>query len=99
MSDSNVIHVKRPFNKKKPNTPSGHEAFLKALEAGGALIKVKLLSDGEVLKGTVKTSDKYTISLRCDNPDGTYQVYVIYKSAIEMFWTNPNEAVPVAVAA
>lgn len=94
MNDSNVIPARRAFvNKKKPKEgPIGHEAFLKALEGGGALVTIKLASDGTELRGTIKTSDKFTISLKCDKPDGSYQTYVIYKSAIEMFWTNPHEA-------
>lgn len=83
---------KRTFAPKKagPAKPAGHEAFLKALEAGGALVTVRMATDGAELKGTIKHSDKYTISLRVDNKDGGYQVYVLFKHAIEMFWTNPN---------
>ena len=83
---------KRTFAPKKatPAKPAGHEAFLKALETGNALVTVKMATDGTELKGTIKHSDKFTISLRVDNDTG-YQVYVIFKSAVEMFWTNPNE--------
>lgn len=87
--DFNRMPTKRNFAAKKPLTPKGHEAFLKALEAGGALVTIRMSTDGTELKGTIKHSDKYTISLRVDN-DAGYQVYVIFKSAIEMFWTNPN---------
>ena len=84
---------KRTFAPKKvaPVKPAGHEAFLKALETGNAMVTIRLATDGQEIKGTVKHSDKYTISLRVDRPNGNYQVYVIFKSAIEMFWTNPNE--------
>lgn len=83
---------KRTFAPKKaaPAKPAGHEAFLKALEAGNAVVTIKMATDGTELKGTIKHSDKYTISLRVDSEDG-YQVYVIFKSAVEMFWTNPNQ--------
>ena len=53
------------------------------------MINVTLLS-GENMKGTLKHSDKYTLSLRQDFDDGRYQVYVIFKHAIETFWTNPT---------
>lgn len=82
---------KRTFTKKPANKPAGHEAFLKALEAGGAIVTIKMGTDGTELKGTIKHSDKYTVSLRCDRDDGSYQVYVIFKHSIEMFWTNPHE--------
>lgn len=77
--------------KRKQKAPLvGHEAFLKALETGQAVIRVELMS-GEVLKGTVKHFDKYTISLKVDDADGTHQVYVLFKHAIESFWTNPKD--------
>ena len=88
-----------PFKKKKPNAPEGHEAFLKALEAGGAIVTIRRATDGVEMKGTIKTSDKFTISLKVDRPDGTYQTYVIYKQHIEMFWTNPNETMQALAAA
>ena len=73
----------------KATTPKGHEAFLKVLETAVATVRISLMS-GTTLTGTVKHSDKYTISLRVDRDDGTYQVYVIFKHAIEMFWTTPD---------
>lgn len=94
MSDPyNTITPKRPVIKKKP-VPSGHEAFLKALEAAGAIINVSLLTspDAPPMKGVIKHSDKYTISLKVDRPNGGgYQVFVIFKHAIESFWTNPED--------
>lgn len=90
MSEQPYFTPRKPFV-KKPAAPKGHEAFLKALEQAGAKIHVTLLS-GDVMRGTLKHSDKYTISLRVDNTeDGTYQVYVIFKHAIETFWTNPTD--------
>lgn len=89
MSDQPQFTPRKPFL-KKPVAPKGHEAFLKALEQAGAKVSVTLLS-GDVMRGTLKHSDKYTISLRVDNTeDSTYQVYVIFKHAIETFWTNPT---------
>ena len=84
---------KAPFNKKPVAAPKGHEAFLKALESAGAVINVALTTspDAKPLKGTIKHSDKYTISLKVDQPGGTYQVYVLFKHAIESFWTNPED--------
>ena len=88
---SSTTTAKKPILRKKPaNAPAGHEAFLKALEAAQATVSVRLVNDPEVvLKGTIKHSDKYTISLKVTRADGTYQVYVIFKHAIEQFWTDP----------
>lgn len=85
--------TKAPFV-KKPSTPKGHEAFLKALEAAGAVVNVSLIAspDAAPMKGTIKHSDKYTISLKVNRPNGGgYQVFVIFKHAIESFWTNPED--------
>ncbi len=78
---------------KKPVAPKGHEAFLKALESAGAVVSVALINspDAAPMKGTIKHSDKFTISLKVDRDDGTYQVYVLFKHAIESFWTNPED--------
>jgi sRNA-binding regulator protein Hfq len=89
MSDS-LSRPKTPIVKKTPAL-KGHEAFLKALEAAGAVVNVALMTDpgAPPMKGTIKHFDKYTISLKVDHKDGTYQVFVIFKHAIESFWTNP----------
>jgi len=76
--------AKRPA--AKPQTPKGHEAFLKALEGSGASVIVEMV-DGSSLTGSVKHSDKYTISLKVDKQEGGYQVYVIFKHAITLFYT------------
>jgi sRNA-binding regulator protein Hfq len=83
---------------KKPMPPKGHEAFLKALENAGAVINVTLIAspDAAPMKGTIKHSDKYTISLKVSREDGSHQVYVIFKHAIESFWTNPEDQVKAA---
>jgi sRNA-binding regulator protein Hfq len=48
-------------------SPKGHEAFLKALEASGAPVTFEKVSSGEKITGSIKHSDKYTISVLCDN--------------------------------
>lgn len=48
---------------KSGSTPKGHEAFLKGLELSGAEIMIEKC-DGVKIKGVVKCSDKYTISIR-----------------------------------
>lgn len=94
MSDIPMRNNKAPFPKKPP-VLKGHEAFLKALESAGAVINVAMTTspDAPPMKGTLKHSDKYTISLKVDRPDGTYQVYVLFKHAIESFWTNPEDQI------
>jgi len=67
--------------KKKKPTLVGHESFLKALEASGAVIEITKTS-GDVLKGVVKHSDKFTISL--DEGNGK-PPRVLFKHAIEEF--------------
>jgi sRNA-binding regulator protein Hfq len=91
MSEQPIFTPRKPFL-KKPVAPKGHEAFLKALEQAGATVSVQMNS-GEVLKGTIKAADKFTISLKVTLDDGGYQVYVINKHAYEMFWTNPADKV------
>lgn len=84
-----TVHNK-PFRKKPANSPEGHAAFLKAIENAQGVIRV-MKTSGEIRKGSVKTSDKYTISLKETREDGSYQVYVIFKHAIEEFWTDPAD--------
>lgn len=81
---------RRAPKKTNPQGPKGHEAFLKALETAGAVVTMAMLN-GDIRKGTVKTSDKYTISLKETREDGSYQVYVIFKHAIEEYWTDPAD--------
>jgi len=79
-----------PKRAPKAAQPKGHEAFLKALEASGATVIVEM-NDGSSLTGTIKHSDKYTISLKvskeAEKGDGAYQVYVIFKHSITLFYT------------
>lgn len=78
----------------KPSTVNplkGHEAFLKTLETAGAVVSIEELDTGAVLVGTLKHSDKFTISLKVPTGDGDrYQVFVIFKHAIKKFWTAPD---------
>lgn len=78
--------------KKRPavgNKPQGHEAFLKALEGSGAVVEVEKASSGDKVIGKIKTSDKYTISLRVPNVsgdwEGPYTTRVIFKHDISEF--------------
>jgi sRNA-binding regulator protein Hfq len=88
---SEFIPASKPFKKPKA-APAGHEAFLKALENARAVVTVAMVSDPDVtMKGTIKHSDKYTISLKVDRDDGTHQVFVLFKHAIESFWTDPKD--------
>lgn len=81
--------------KKDTSAPvKGHEAFLKALETSGATIRVEKC-DGTIVEGTVKHSDKYTISLRQPGPDR-----VIFKHDISEFSpVTPRQPSPDAKAA
>ena len=83
---------KRTPKKTNPQAPKGHEAFLKALETAGAIVRVALVTSPETtMKGTIRASDKYTISLKVDRDDGSHQVFVLFKHAIESFWTDPAD--------
>ena len=79
---------KKPFFKIGPK-PSGHEAFLKALESSNATVEVEKASSGDKVIGKIKASDKYTISLRVPNTpgdwEGPYQTRVIFKHDISEF--------------
>lgn len=69
--------------------PSGHEAFLKALESSNATVEVEKASSGDKIIGKIKASDKYTISLRVPNTPGDYEgpyaTRVIFKHDISEF--------------
>jgi sRNA-binding regulator protein Hfq len=79
---------KKPFAKTGPK-PSGHEAFLKALESSNATVEVEKASSGDKIVGKIKASDKYTVSLRCPltpgDWEGPYQTRVIFKHDISEF--------------
>ena len=62
-------------------TPKGHEAFLKALEASGANVDFELAASGNIVSGSIKTSDKYTISIQ-----EQYGTRVLFKHDISNFF-------------
>ncbi len=76
--------VNRPAQKAKK--PQGHEAFLKMLETSGAEIELVLLSSGDKVRGVVRHSDKFTVSIK-SGEEGT-KVY--FKHALESF--EPTDA-------
>ena len=67
---------------KKPNAPKGHEAFLKALEASGATVCFEKISSDTTVVGTIKHSDKYTVSVIDGNSGSTR---VLFKHDISEF--------------
>lgn len=71
---------------KSTNAPKGHEAYLKGLEQSKATIRVEYLDDAPDDVGTIKTSDKYTISLRTHSGLDV----VIYKHSIRRFYAVPK---------
>ena len=79
---------KKPFVKTGPK-PSGHEAFLKALESSNATVEIEKASSGDKIVGKIKASDKYTVSLRVPHTagdwDGPYTTRVIFKHDISEF--------------
>lgn len=74
---------------KHGSKPSGHEAFLRALESSGATVEIEKASTGEHVVGKIKASDKYTISLRVPHTQGDYNgpytTRVLFKHDISEF--------------
>lgn len=68
--------------KRQKTAPKGHEAFLKALEASGATVSFLKASCDETVTGTIKTSDKYTVSIVCAE---TGLTRVLFKHDISEF--------------
>lgn len=65
--------------------PTGHEAFLKHLEGSGAPVVLKLMTGAEVT-GSIKASDRQTISIRENvGNKGAYLTHVVFKHAIAEF--------------
>lgn len=71
------------ITKKPVQIPKGHEAYLKGIELSKSTLVVEYLDGGDDDVGTIKTSDKYTISLRLTSGLDV----VIYKHAIRRFYT------------
>lgn len=81
-----TLHAKRTPQARPERAvaaPKGHEAFLKMLESSGATISVEKL-DGSVVIGTVKHSDKYTITMRTTF-EGKPTERVLFKHDISEF--------------
>ncbi len=83
---ASTFHSQSPTTlraRKKPNKPEpvGHESFLKALEKSAASIIIEKASTGEKIKGVVKHSDKFTISIE----DAAHRTRVIFKHDISEF--------------
>lgn len=60
--------------------PTGHQAFLEMLKGSGASIKCVRMDTDEVVVGTIKASDNFTISLQTDSG-----VRVLFKHALAEF--------------
>ena len=73
----------QPRKTKSAPVPKGHEAFLKALESSGATVYFEKVSSGAVVKGLLKHSDKFTVSVLEDGG----QTRVLFKHDISEFWT------------
>jgi len=77
------------LSRPKPKAaPSGHQAFLKALQDSGAEIAVFMLDSDEVLTGKIRAADAFTISLEVKG-----DTHVIYKHAIQRFKPLPRARV------
>lgn len=74
---------------KSKTTPTGHEAYLKALETSGAMVAFEKASTGQVIAGSIKTSDKYTISVQTE-----FGTRVLFKHDLSEFFV----AAPIVAA-
>lgn len=83
-----TLSVIRPA-KPPLSVVKGHEAFLKGLEHTGATVTFEKASNGEKIVGTVKTSDKYTVSIMQHKDDGSYITRVVFKHDISEFSPQP----------
>jgi len=79
---SGTLRLRSGAKKGQKSGVKGHEAFLKALEASGALVTFEKIGSGEAFSGTIKTSDKFTISIQCGE-----LTRVLFKHAIAEFST------------
>jgi sRNA-binding regulator protein Hfq len=83
--------VSRPIlgadrKQKSQVSPKGHEAYLKALEASGATVTIEKMSSGEQISGQIKTSDKFTISVKVFVQGGdSYITRVLFKHDVSEF--------------
>jgi sRNA-binding regulator protein Hfq len=78
--------TQRPAPRVKPkNAPTGHQAFLKALQDSGAEIEVYMRDDETVLVGKIRAADAFTISLEVKG-----WTHVVFKHAIQQFKPLPR---------
>lgn len=49
--------------KPRADQPKGHEAYLEALRASGAIVEVRMAGDTVPIHGKLKSCDKFTITL------------------------------------
>jgi len=87
MSDETVSRPRPTITKpKKRDVPTGHEAFLKALETNQSIVRIDFLDGADPATGTIRHSDKFTISLRVIiNISGGTEDRVIFKHSIRQF--------------
>lgn len=78
-------HASRTPRPKPKAAPSGHQAFLKALQDSGAEIAVYMRDDDDILIGKIRASDAFTISL-----DVKGDTYVVFKHSIQRFKPLPR---------
>jgi len=74
--------AQRPRKLKLKAAPKGHEAFLKALEASGTTVQFEKVASGHLVVGTIKASDKFTISVR---EEKTGDTRVLFKHDVSEF--------------
>lgn len=73
---------------KRTQQPKGHEAFLKALETSGVEVEFWIISEPLKIRGKIKTSDKFSVSVMettCDGLESVGIPMVIYKHDISRF--------------
>lgn len=72
--------------KPRHEPPKGHEAFLEALRASSAHVEIWPAGVHEgSLKGTIKSADKFTISLAVKDGIHAGRTLVLFKHAISGF--------------
>jgi len=89
-----IIKATRPYTARttaaapKKEVLKGHELFLKALETSGAMVTIQK-RDGTIVVGTIKHSDKFTVSVRVasfsEGAGETFRDRVIFKHDISEF--------------
>lgn len=88
MANREKLTLNKKPQAKRSQQPKGHEAFLKALEASGAEVEFWLISEPLKIRGKVKTSDKFSVSIMETSADGVETAcfpIVVYKHDISRF--------------